>query len=225
MIRGNWNLSDEFKKNEKRQVTKIQQRQKIQNKKEKLQHVDPVKLYFKIERLENNHQKTEKDEEYLKSLKEDLEFIKNNKLASSTKLHDFLQKQQKKEELKLKQESKLWKSESVYFNPELNPLGKVPSIDKLNNQSNISSVPNLTISKLKKGKLKRYDPDPLIQQLNIKCPSGEPPRFYKLIQNTSKPKRKAQEEDPESEEEEPPISDDDSDEDDEPTHKKIKLPN
>lgn len=95
MIRGNWNLADEFKKNERKQVSKIQQRQKHQHKLEKLSKTDPIKLYYKIQRLEQQDDKSEQDKSYLESLKEDWSFIEKNKLHEN-KLKPFLQDIQKK---------------------------------------------------------------------------------------------------------------------------------
>ncbi|RCK55530.1 hypothetical protein Cantr_04003 [Candida viswanathii] len=230
MIRGSWNLADEFKKNERKQVSKIQQRQKHQHKLEKLSKTDPIRLYYRIERLEQQQDKSDKDNEYLQSLKDDWSFIEKNNLHSS-KLKPFLQEKQKKEKEKLKQQSKLWGLKSVYFNPELNPLGKVPDVDNLS-QKPSQPLQNLTLPL--KTTLVKYEPDPLIKELRITCPSGEPPRFYKLIQNTSKSKPKKREEGKEEPEEVLPNTADplkSSDEEDEanssedaqPSVKRIKL--
>ncbi|RCK67674.1 hypothetical protein Cantr_03081 [Candida viswanathii] len=205
MIRGNWNLADEFKKNERKQVSKIQQRQKHQHKLAKLSKTDPIKLYYRIERLEQQQDKSDKDNEYLQSLKDDWSFIEKNNLHSN-KIKPFLQEKQKKEKEKLKQQSKLWGLKSVYFNPELNPLGKVPDVDSLSHQPS-QPLQNLTLPL--KTKLVKYEPDPLVKELGITCPSGEPPRFYKVIQNTSKskPKKKKEEEEEEPEDALPNIAD------------------
>lgn len=228
MIRGNWNLADEFKKNERKQVSKIQQRQKHQHKLEKLSKTDPIKLYYKIQRLEQQDDKSEQDKSYLESLKEDWSFIEKNKLHEN-KLKPFLQDIQKKEKEKLKQQTKLWGLKSVYFNPELNPLGKVPDINNLSFELN-HPLQNLTIPL--KGKQVKYEPDPLINELGIKCPSGEPPKFFKLIQNTSKSKFKPNQK-PKQEEQEPELantevqlksSDEENSSDEEQLHaKRIKL--
>lgn len=186
MIRSNWNLADEFKKNERKQVSKIQQRQRHQHKLERLSKTDPIKLYYKIKRLEQQDDKNEKDLSYLETLKGDWEFIEKNNLHSN-KLKTFLQDQQKQQREKLKQQGKLWGLKSVYFNPELNPLGKVPDETNLSFKPN-QPLQNLTVP-LKIKKIK-HEPDPLIKELGIGCPSGEPPRFYKLIQNTSRSKQK-----------------------------------
>ena len=39
-------------KNEKKQITKIQQRQRDNHKLEKLKAIDPIHLYYKIDRLD-----------------------------------------------------------------------------------------------------------------------------------------------------------------------------
>ena len=58
MIRGNWSLADEFKKNEKKQISKIQQRQRDNHKLEKLKAIDPIHLYYKIDRLDQTPNKS-----------------------------------------------------------------------------------------------------------------------------------------------------------------------
>ena len=65
----------------------------------------------------------------------------------------------------------------------MNPLGKVPELENLPYKLK-DSIENLTVPL--KGKQINYSPDPIIKELQIKCPPGQPPRFYKLIQNTSK---------------------------------------
>ncbi|CAI5757840.1 unnamed protein product [Candida verbasci] len=171
MIRGQWSLSQEFKQNEKRQQNRIQQKQKHEFMMKKLSKIDPIKLFYKIENLEKKENKSKTDEHHLNLLKDDWEFIEKNKLHLK-KLEKLKKELETKERLKLKQKSKLWGDKSVYFNPELNALGKVPNGYK-----------NLTIPLKERVK---YEPDPLIKQLNIKLPTGSPPQFYKLIQNTSK---------------------------------------
>ncbi|EEQ45870.1 conserved hypothetical protein [Candida albicans WO-1] len=182
MIRGNWSLADEFKKNEKKQISKIQQRQRDNHKLEKLKAIDPIHLYYKIDRLDQTPNKSEKDNSYLNKLKEDWDFILKYNLHSS-KLKPFLENQQKKQQQKLRQQTKLWGQKSIYFNPELNPLGKVPELENLPYKLK-DSIENLTVPL--KGKQINYSPGPIIKELQIKCPPGQPPRFYKLIQNTSK---------------------------------------
>ena len=52
MIRGNWSLADEFKKMKRNKFSKIQQRQRDNHKLEKLKAIDPIHLYYKIDRLD-----------------------------------------------------------------------------------------------------------------------------------------------------------------------------
>ncbi|KAI5969368.1 hypothetical protein CANMA_001435 [Candida margitis] len=184
MIRGNWSLAQEFKQNERKQQSKVQQRQKHKHKLEKLKNTDPIKLYHRIENLESKESKTDRDEDYLKSLKEDWSFIEKNNLHQG-KIKKFLEEKRKQERLNLKKKSKLWGDKSIYFNPELNPLGKVPNVTHLNEEI-ASPLENLTVPLRDKI---RYQSDPLINELSVTLPKGEPPRFYKLIQNTEKPKR------------------------------------
>ncbi|KAG5421536.1 hypothetical protein I9W82_000627 [Candida metapsilosis] len=184
MIRSNWSLAQEFKQNERKQQSKVQQRQKHQHKLEKLKNTDPIKLYYKIKNLELKESKSDRDEEYLKSLKEDWSFIEKNGLHK-VKIKKFLDDIEKQEREKLRLKNKLWGGKSIYFNPELNPLGKVP------NQSNIEEqiegeLENLTIPLRNRT---HYEADPLIEQLGVKLPTGSPPKFYKLIQNTARPRK------------------------------------
>ncbi|KAI3403684.2 hypothetical protein KGF56_003502 [Candida oxycetoniae] len=182
MIRGNWSLQEEIKQNERKRQLKIQQRQKLKFKLEKLQQCDPIKLYHKIENLEKRSNLSEKETSYLKLLKEDWAFIEKNKLHEG-KIKSFLKDKDQHEKSIRKRESKLWGVKSVYFNPELNPLGKVPRIECLDCEVQIE-LKNWTVPL--HSKRKKYDVDPLIKELNVKVPKGEPPKFYKLIQNTEK---------------------------------------
>lgn len=176
MIRSNYSLAKEVRQNELKQKQKIQQRQKHQHKLEKLTKIDPIRLYFQIEKLEKDNS----NDKRLKSLKEDWQFIRKNNLHSD-KLGDFLQQQKQKKARQERDQKRLWGKESIYFNPELNPLGKVPRDEQGNR------LPNLT------GPLRHkteYPPDPLIEELGITLPAGEPPQFYKSPQNihVEKPK-------------------------------------
>ncbi|EGW33036.1 uncharacterized protein SPAPADRAFT_135605 [Spathaspora passalidarum NRRL Y-27907] len=193
MIRGNWSLAGELRKNERSQQVKVQKRQKHQHKLTKLKDIDPIKLYHRIKNLEDKSEKTERDDNYLKSLKEDWAFIEKNKLHES-KIRTFLDQQEKDEKKRKKESTKLWGSKSVYFNPELNPLGKVPQSESLVTKLK-HPLTNIT-TPLKKDQTKKYEIDPLIKQLNIKCPPEDPPKFYKFVQNTTKPKVKPAEEQP-----------------------------
>lgn len=169
MIRSNYSLAKEVRQNEVKLKQKIQQRQKHQHKLDKLTRIDPIRLYFQIERLE----KEKNDEKRLKLLKEDWQFIRKNKLHSD-KLDGFLEQQKQKKAKQEKDQRRLWGKDSIYFNPELNPLGKVP-LDEQGNR-----YPNLTGPLRQKT---RYAQDPLIEQLGVRMPEGDPPQFYKSPQN------------------------------------------
>lgn len=180
MIRGNWSLSAEIRKNERKQQQKVQQRQKRNHKLEKLAHIDPIKLYYKIKRLESNA--TQQDEKYLKSLQQDWDFIQKNKLHAD-KLGPFLEKLEKESKQKRLQETKLWGKSSIYFNPELNPLGKVPK--NFANYSLVKPLPNLTIPlKHKEHMISHIESTYGIGDLDVILPEGPQPQFYKQVFNT-----------------------------------------
>lgn len=187
MIRGNYSLAKEVRKNELKQRQKIQQKQKHQHKLQKLQQLDPVRLYFQIQKLESSGLEGDQQTR-LKQLKDDWSFIEKNNLHQE-KLKPFLEEQKKKQELKRKAESKLWGKQSIYFNPELNPLGKVPDVENLS-QPMEGTLPNLTTPIKSKTK---YEKDPLLDTLGVVFPEGPKPQFYKNVQNTSV-KRKLPEE-------------------------------
>lgn len=67
--------------------------------------------------------------------------------------------------------AKLWGRQLVYFNPELNPLGKVPA-----------GMPNVRTSDRHKLGAK-YPDDAELEALGVALPAGPPPRFYRLVQN------------------------------------------
>jgi len=188
MIRGNWSLAQEFKQNERKQQSRVQQRQKHQHKLEKLKNIDPIKLYNKIKNLESKESGSDRDEDHLKSLQEDWTFIEKHGLHK-VKIKKFLEEKGKQERHALRLKNKLWASKSIYFNPELNPLGKVPNIANLD-ESVAGELKNLTIPLRDRT---HYEPDPLIAKLNVKLPDGNPPKFYKLIQNTARSKMSGQE--------------------------------
>ncbi|KAI5966358.1 uncharacterized protein KGF55_000667 [Candida pseudojiufengensis] len=188
MIRGNWSLAQEFKQNERKQQLKVQKRQKHQHKLEKLKNIDPIKLFHRIENLRNKSSKTDNDIEYLSKLEEDWSFIEKNDLHSN-KVKEILRDQQKKLKLKQKEETTLWGKDSIYFNPELNPLGKVPQVESLGFKLS-QPLKNLKINQLKK--VKKYEYDPLIEKLGVRLPDGQPPKFYKYVQNTKKPSKRNQ---------------------------------
>lgn len=179
MIRKNYSLADERRKFEKQQQSKIQKRQKRQHKLSKLESVDPVRLNSQIKRLEQREidstsntttsSFTERDRNYLKSLKEDWEFIVANGLHKN-KVEEIITKEKVVTEKRIADANKLWGKKSIYFNPELNPLGKVPP-----------NLPNLT--KENRTANMTYEDDPELELLGIKIPQGDPPKFYKEVQN------------------------------------------
>lgn len=188
MIRGNYSLAKEVRKNELKQRQKIQQRQKHQHTLQKLQQVDPIRLYFHIQKLEASQ--AHDDQSRLKQLKDDWKFIEKHKLHQE-KLQPFLEEQRRKQEQKRKADAKLWGKKSVFFNPELNPLGKVPDALKLG--ENIEGrLPNATVP-LKS--TTKYPVDPLILTLNVVLPEGPRPQFYKSAYNTAVEKKEKSERD------------------------------
>lgn len=178
MIRGNYSLAAEFRKNEQKQQSKIQKRQKHQHKLEKLSSVDPIRLYKQIKSLENNDTRSVSESKRLDSLKDDWKFIEKNKLHQEN-INSFLKTLEKEEARRLESSKKLWGRQSVYFNPELNPLGKVPNYQNLEGFS--KPLPNYTMP-IKNRKV--YERDPLIDALGVTLPPGDQPRFYKQAQNT-----------------------------------------
>ena len=182
MIRQNYSLANELKATERHHQSKVQQRQKRQFKLEKLSAADPIRIFRQIERLELNNDKTERDLLYLKNLKDDWEFIKKNGLHKA-KVESFLIQKEQEEKAKVKANNKLWGLKSIYFNPELNPLGKVPGDNLLEKPR--FQLPNHT-KPLKSHMYTKYLKDPLIDKLELVLPEGEPPKFYKMVQNTQR---------------------------------------
>ncbi|CAH2353066.1 hypothetical protein CLIB1423_09S02036 [[Candida] railenensis] len=175
MIRKSYSLADERRKFEKQQQAKIQKRQKHEHKLSKLEHVDPVRLHGKLRRLQQRASDEsdsfpQRDAKYLKDLKEDWEFIVSNGLHKGI-VQDIIAKESVIVEKKKEEASKLWGKESVYFNPELNPLGKVPP-----------NLPNLT-KRGQRTKKEEYEDDPELLELGVRLPEGDPPMFYKAVQN------------------------------------------
>lgn len=183
MIRGNYSLAKEVRKNEQKQRQKLQQRQKHEHRMQKVGLLDPIRLYFQIQKLKAAPLGSELQSR-LKKLEDDWKFIEKNKLHQE-KLKPFLEDQKQKEELKRKAESRLWGKQSIYFNPELNPLGKVPDVGKLPYDVQ-GPLPNLRIPL--KSRVP-YSPDPLIETLGVVLPEGPRPQFYKKVQNTKVEKK------------------------------------
>lgn len=165
MIRGNYSLAREVRKNELRQRLRLQQKQKNAHLTEKLRAADPARLFFRIRRLENDPNSATQ----LKKLKSEWAFMESHGIHKE-KVQQLLAQQKEKDLEAEKARTKLWGKQSVYFNPELNPLGKVPA-----------GYPNIT----KVEKFVKAEADPEIGHLGIQLPAGEPPRFYRKVQNTS----------------------------------------
>ncbi|WPK27039.1 hypothetical protein PUMCH_004410 [Australozyma saopauloensis] len=179
MIRGNYSLAKEVRKNEQKHKQKLQQKQKNAHLNKTLQDVNPVQLYYQIERLENSTDLDHHQKKRLEKLRSDWAFIRKNKLHKE-KIDELLKRIEKDKLAKEKEENRLKGKESIYFNPELNPLGMVPTMsDAVNGLS--SRLPNAS-KPLKHRTV--YQPDPIIAQLNIQPPNGSPPQFYKQVQNT-----------------------------------------
>lgn len=190
MIRKNYSLSAELKKKESKRQGKIQSRQKYLHTLEKLKQVDPIHLYKKLARAkandannENKRSNDNRNQKYIKGLESDWEFILKHDLHKE-KVQTFLKEQEKQHLEQERQRNKLWGQESVFFNPELNPLGKVPDNNKVSEPVK-TPLQNYTLPL--KGSLKtNYEPDPLLGELNITPPEGPPPKFYKRVFNTGR---------------------------------------
>lgn len=174
-------MANELRQQEKKHQSKVQQRQKRQLQLKRLQDRDPIKLYWQIQKLEQKD-KVGQEVRYLQRLKDDWKFIVSNKIHKE-KVDKFLKNIEEEEKRKKKEQNRLWGQKSIYFNPELNPLGKVPG-DGLSNTAK-NPFPNLT-KPLKKDMVFHYKEDPDIKSLGIALPEGSPPRFYKLVQNIPK---------------------------------------
>ncbi|EGV62782.1 hypothetical protein PSN45_000836 [Yamadazyma tenuis] len=181
MIRKNYSLAAELKKQESKKQNKIRARQKQQHSLDKLKNTDPIALYKKIQRLKENS--LDKQDKYLKGLEADWQFILKNGLHKD-KVEGFLKTVEKESAEREVLRNKLWGSQSVYFNPELNPLGKVPDPQRLP-PGITTPIGNHTLP-LKPTLKKTYAPDPIIEQLNITPPEGAPPQFYKQVYNTGR---------------------------------------
>lgn len=170
MIRKNYNLTEDLRKQEKRKQGAIQKRQKHQLQLERAQNTDPIRLYRRIQRLKDDKNS---DKKLVARLEDDWDFIRKNGIHKD-QLEPFLARINEKNERLEQQKSKLWGMKSVYFNPELNPLGKVPRI------SQHKELPNATVPLKAKSS---HPKDPRILSMAIPLPPGEPPKYYKLVQN------------------------------------------
>lgn len=183
MIRGNYSLAAEVRRNEARLQNKTQQRQKHKHQLEKLSNADPIRLYHNIERLKDEPSKA--TQKKLAALQADWDFIIKNKLHQE-KVDSFLKRLKQDEAEKIRRDNTLWGQKSVYFNPELNPLGKVPKPTLFGEC--VRPLPNETVP-VKKGTFQKYSGDPDIGLLGIVLPEGPPPRFYKKVQNAEQPEK------------------------------------
>lgn len=178
MIRKNFNLSDDLRRQEKKKQSSIQQRQKRQVQLERCKNTDPIRLYRRIQRIKEDDKG---DKKLLERLEDDWSFIVKNSIHNE-KVQPFLERIEQQHKRIEEQKSKLWGMKSVYFNPELNPLGKVPK------NTGKKNLPNLTVP-LKPSQ--KPPKDPRVQQMSISLPAGEPPKYYKFVQNTGEEHRTA----------------------------------
>lgn len=169
MGKRNWSLALAIKDEERKKYQRTQSRQRHDHLLKKLQNADPEKLYSS---LKYHQSRQDPNSKVIARLQEEWDFIVKNKLHIQT-VASVLAREQKQTEA----ENKLWGQKSVYFNPELNPLGKPPTIDS-------KKLPNIRVPIRNKHK---YDPDARIASWGIKVPEGSTPRFYKVILNTEKP--------------------------------------
>ncbi|OBA24559.1 hypothetical protein METBIDRAFT_25692, partial [Metschnikowia bicuspidata var. bicuspidata NRRL YB-4993] len=180
MIRGNYSLAKEVRKSEQKSKLKIQSRQKHQSKLEQLSSTDPIRVFLQIEKLENITGPDQFQQKKLAKLRQDWSFIRKNKLQEE-KVNSFLANRKKAQDAKEKEQRKLRGKDSVYFNPELNPLGKVPDINNVT--YDCDCLPNIA----KPSKVTQmYEQDELVLHYNIRPPKGSPPKFYKNVQNTQR---------------------------------------
>lgn len=166
MIRKSYSLSTELRKSESKRQQNIQSRQKRQDMMSRLVDVDPVKLYYKLQGAKE-HNKSR-----VKRLQADWDFMINHGLHK-TKIERLLANIDRKEAEKHRRHG----PKSVYYNPELNPLGLVPDINALPYSVKLE---NHTVP-LDSKYLTVYKEDPIINKLGIKPPLDEQPRFYKRV--------------------------------------------
>ena len=169
MIRGNYSLANDQRKFEKLQQSKVQNRQKRAHMMAKLEKADPARIRKKIIALEQQKELLARDKTFLASLREDWKFIRRNNLHLA-QVEAVLLREKEAEQRKEEAAAKLWGKSSVYFNPELNPLGKVPP-----------GMKNVVVSEI--GRKSKYPTDSIIAEIGVTLPAGEPPRFYKEVQN------------------------------------------
>lgn len=183
MFSKNWSFSNELKSKEKKRQEKIQKRQKHDFMVQKLENVDIPKLYYKIQRLEETEKPSIKEIKYLKKLKEDWSFIEKNDLHKE-KFQNLISTINETKRKKEENKKRLYGKESIYFNPELNPLGKVPQQENLSIKL-LHELPNFKIP-LNHEYYFEYEKDESIDELNVVFPEGDPPKYYKIVLNTDR---------------------------------------
>ena len=156
-----YSLTDDIRKQERQRQLKIQQRQKRQLQNERALKADPVKLYHQIQRWQTNPPVSDKDKARYTQVKETWDYIIKHELHKE-KMAPLVRN--------LEKSTTLRGNKLIYYNPELNPLGKVPSY-----------YPNLPTN----DKFKRNPPsrDPLIDQLKIEPPLDPQPKYYSKVYN------------------------------------------
>lgn len=156
-----YSLSDDIRKQERLRQLKVHLRQKRQLQHDRAVNADPVKLFHQLHRWQTKPPVIDKDKTRYLQVKETWDYIIKNGLHKD-KMGPLVRD--------LEKATALRGSKLIYYNPELNPLGKFPSYH-----------PNLAVT----DKFKRNLPeqDPLIVQLDIKPPSDPQPKYYRKVYN------------------------------------------
>lgn len=157
-------LAKELRRSEQRQKARVRSRQREEYLTKKLARADPARVYASY---------MEADPKKAAALLEEWLFVK--KRIPKERAKAIVERYDAAVARVKEADTKLWGAKLVYYNPELNPLGKVP-------QLNGERLQNVTLP-LKQPTT--YDTDPIIEQLQITLPDGEPPRFYKQVYNTT----------------------------------------
>lgn len=169
-----YSLTKELRQNEARNRSRIQNHQKHQARVAKLTQGNPVQHYRRMERLKketlDGHGKKK-----LQQLTEDWQFMLKHKIHHE-QIQELLASEKQKAEAAHKQRTKLHGRQLVYFNAELNPLGKVPEVEG-------QPMPNITIGP-KRHRDNKPNPDARIHQWGITPPPGPRPQFYRKPVNT-----------------------------------------
>lgn len=169
MIRKNFSLSAELKKAEQKKQLRIQHRQKHEFMMKKLKEANPSKVYERLMAAKRDNKKAD-------GLQADWDFILKHGLHKE-KVERILEGVKRKHEEEETFRTQNHGPKSVYYNPELNPLGLVPDTKNLPYQ--LTHRLNNDIKPLKHKTT--YEPDPLMEKLKIRPPSLEPPKFYKRV--------------------------------------------